>query len=77
MLFPDGVPVYGERPFIIRYLKERPNMEYCGGQEHFKNPDLRWITDVHPYHTETKVLEMGVETFDMNGQKIKIYEKSV
>ena len=30
---------------------------------------------VHPYYTETKVLEMGVETFDMNGQKIKIYEK--
>ena len=58
------------------YLKERPYIWSIAVDKNTSKSRFKMdYPIVHPYYTETKVLEMGVETFDMNGQKIKIYEK--
>ena len=58
------------------YLKERPYIWSIAVDKNTSKSRFKMdYPIVHPYYTETKVLEMGVETFDMNGQKMKIYEK--
>ena len=76
VLFPDGVLCMESGLYYQGYLKERPYIwSIAVDKNTSKSRYKRDYASVNPYYTETKVLEMGVETFDMNGQKIKIYEK--
>ena len=76
VLFPDGVLCMESGLYYQGYLKERPYIWSIAVDKNTSKSRFKMdYPIVHPYYTETKVLEMGVETFDMNGQKIKIYEK--
>ena len=76
VLFPDGVLCMDTALYYHGYLKEKPYIWHIAVDKNTSKSRFKMdYPIVHPYYTETKILEMGVETFDMNGQKIKIYEK--
>ena len=75
-LFSDGVLCLDSALYCYHYIEQKPYAWHLAVDKNTSKSRFKMdYPIVHPYYTETKVLEMGVETFDMNGQKIKIYEK--
>ena len=76
VLFPDGVLCMESGLYYHGYLKERPYIWHIAVDKNTSKSRFKMgYPIVRPYYTEASVLELGVETAEVGGLEMKIYEK--
>lgn len=76
VLFPDGVLCMESGLYYQGYLKERPYAWHLAVDKNTSKSRFKMeYPVVCPYYTEASVLSLGVETVEIAGLEMKIYEK--
>lgn len=76
VLFPDGVLCMESALYYYGYLKERPYVWQIAVDKNTSKSRFKMeYPIVQPYYSEAAVLELGVTSIELGGQKMKIYEK--